>query len=63
MPIVNANSVDPVQTPRSVASYLGLHCLPVPLLWDARKKWVKILGGMANSSDPYLGLRFAYAIL
>ena len=24
-----ANSGDPNQTPRSVASYLGLHCLPV----------------------------------
>ena len=28
MPVVNANSVDPDQTPRSVASDLGLHCLP-----------------------------------
>ena len=28
-------SVDPDQTP-SVASDLGLHCLPKSLLWDAR---------------------------
>ena len=27
----NANSVDPDQTPRSVASDLGLHCLPMSL--------------------------------
>ena len=27
-----ANSGDPDQTPRSVASDLGLHCLPVALL-------------------------------
>ena len=37
-PVFNANSVDPDQTPqnqppRSAASDLGLHCLPVPLLW------------------------------
>ena len=28
-----ASSEDPDQTPRSVASDLGLHCLPVTLLW------------------------------
>ena len=33
---LNANSVNSDQTPRSVASDLGLHCLPVSLLWDAR---------------------------
>ena len=30
--VINANSVDPDQTPRSAASDLGLHCLPVFLL-------------------------------
>ena len=34
----NANSADPNQTPRSVASDLGLHCLAMSLLWDARLK-------------------------
>ena len=29
IPVVNSNSVDPDQTPRSAASDLGLHCLPV----------------------------------
>ena len=33
-------SVDPDQTPRSD---LGLHCLPISLLWDARHKWVYFL--------------------
>ena len=28
------------QTPRSAASDLGLHCLPISHLWDARLKWV-----------------------
>ena len=37
----NANSVDPDQTPRSAASNLGLHCLPMSLLWHIRLKWVK----------------------
>ena len=41
MPVVNANSVNPDQTPRSAASDLGLHCLPMSHLWDARHKWVK----------------------
>ena len=38
---LNENSVDPDQTPRSAASDLGRHCLPMLLLWDARLEWVK----------------------
>ena len=34
----NGNSVDPDQTPHSAASDLGLHCLPMSLLWDTRHK-------------------------
>ena len=34
-----ANSGDPDQTPRSSASYLGLHCLPVSLLRVSRLQW------------------------
>ena len=41
MPVVNANIVDPDQTPRSAASDLGLQCLPMSHLWDARHKNVK----------------------
>ena len=39
----NVNSVDLDQTPHSAASDLGLQCLPMSLLWDARHKWVNIL--------------------
>ena len=40
----NANSVDPDQMPRSATvSDLGLHCLTMSLLWDARHKWVNML--------------------
>ena len=34
-----ANSGDPDQTPRSVASDLGLHCLPVTRLGVSSLKW------------------------
>ena len=39
--VFNANSVDPDQMPHSAVSDLGLHCLPLSLLWDTRYKWVK----------------------
>ena len=42
MPVLNANSVDPDQTPRFVASDQGLHCLPMSLLWDVRHEWVNL---------------------
>ena len=31
IPIINANSVDPDQTPRSPTSQLSIHCLPMSL--------------------------------
>ena len=36
-----ANSGDPDQTPRSAASDLGLHCLPITLLRVSRIQWVR----------------------
>ena len=36
-----ANGGDPDQTPPSVASDLGLHCLPMSHKKDARHIWVK----------------------
>ena len=36
-----ASSGDPDQTPRSVASDLGLHCLPITFLRVSRLQWVK----------------------
>ena len=41
IPVFNANSVDPDQTPHAVASDMGLHYLPASFLWDTRHKWVK----------------------
>ena len=40
MDVFNANCMDPDQTPRSVASDLDPHCLPMSFLWDPRHKWV-----------------------
>ena len=37
---LNAKSLDSDQTPRSVESDLGLYCLTISLLWDARLKWI-----------------------
>ena len=38
--IINANNVDPDQMLHSATSDLGLHNLPMVLLWNARLKWV-----------------------
>ena len=38
-----ANSGDPDQMQRSVASDLGQHCLPITLLRVSRLQWVKIV--------------------
>ena len=40
---INANRVDPDQTPRSAASDLGLHCLSVSHLLDDRLELVKLV--------------------
>ena len=42
MPVVNAKGVDPDQTPRCAASDLGLQCLTMSHLLDARHKWVNV---------------------
>ena len=39
IPVLNAISAAPDQTPRSAASDLGLHCLLMSLLYDVRHKW------------------------
>ena len=43
IPKLNANSVDPDQTPRSAAPDLGLHCLQMFFLWGNRHKWFNAL--------------------
>ena len=40
IPVLKANSVDPDQMPHSAASDLGIHCLPMSLLWGTRHQWV-----------------------
>ena len=49
IPVFDANSEDPDQTPRSAASDLGRHCLPMSLLWDARHKWANGTGSARPS--------------
>ena len=41
-----ANSGDPDQMPHSVASDLGLHCLPINLLGVFRLQWVNTRLGL-----------------
>ena len=54
-----ANNEDPDQMPRSVASDLGLHCLPMSKKWDARRIWVT---GETDSVilKPHLTLRVSF---
>ena len=40
---LNANILDTGQRSHSAASDLGLHCLPMSILWDAKLKWVKLI--------------------
>ena len=40
---LNANIVDTGQRSLSSASDLGLHCLPMSILWDAKLKWIKLI--------------------
>ena len=51
MKIMQANSGDPDQTLHSVASDLGLHCLPMSHKKDARHTWVKKLKYFAISYE------------
>ena len=46
-----ADSEDPDQTPRSAASDLGLHCLPVSQKWDARLIWVNSVQQRESSQN------------
>ena len=51
-----ANSVHPDQTPHSGASVLGLHCLPMSLLWDTTvglnglKLWQTVMTQIRNAT-------------
>ena len=39
IPVVNAKQCRPWSDATFAASDLGLHCLPMSILWDARHKW------------------------
>ena len=43
IPTLDANSVDPDQTPRSMASDLGLHCLQRSHVWELDINGLKFL--------------------
>ena len=55
-----ANSRDPDQTPRSVASDLGLHCLPVTLLGVSRLQWVKCIPLIGSVLDRFTLLTYFF---
>ena len=47
-----ANSEDPDQTPRSAASDLGLHCLPITILGISRQQRVNnVQAGVTCKSE------------
>ena len=50
IPFLNANSVDPDQTPQNAASDQGLHCLLMFLLWGTRHRLVT----SAKSKEMYI---------
>ena len=49
-----ANSGDLDQTPHSVVSDLGLHCLPITLLGVFRLQWVQVLTTTTADDIIYL---------
>ena len=50
-----ANSGDSDQTPRSAASDLGLHCLPITLLRVSRLQWVNMHQSFETSAPTVPG--------
>ena len=53
IPVVNANSIHPDQTPHSVASILGLPCLTITFLEFSRLKWIEEI--VIIASKPHSG--------
>ena len=46
-----ANSGDPDQMLHSAASDLGLHCLPIILLWVSQLQWVNTIYNIPGSGQ------------
>ena len=67
--ILLANSEYPDQTPRSAASDLGLHCLPMSRKWDARLIWVNmhfvnaLAESFANRQPAFKSMGICYMYL
>ena len=61
--LLQANRGDPDHTPRSLASGLGLHCLPMSHKKDAMLLWVKIdIGVLYNWTATYENLSSGFPI-
>ena len=58
----NANNVDPDQILRSEASDLGLRCLQISLLWNARLKWVNLWGHVVLQASRISMYMLEYAM-
>ena len=58
IPVVNTNSVEPYQKPQTAATDMGIQCLPMLLLWDARHKWVNV----NNNKLLHLKLTYQYRL-
>ena len=57
-----ANSGDPDQMPHFAASDLGLHCLPISLLWVSGLKWVKLFSASLFKTRFLSELYYKYPI-
>ena len=61
--VLNGNSGTPDQTPRLAASDLGLHCLPMSFLCDARYELIKVILDVRRvSSESLLRIGIFYSI-
>ena len=60
MHILQANSAGPDQTQHSVASFLVLHCLPLPYKIDAGIKWKQYMIFISLSEDRNVEARMKY---
>ena len=56
---LSANNGDPDQTPRSVASDMGLHCLPFTIMGVSRLQWVKVF--LASKGPTFFRI-FTYIV-
>ena len=58
---LNANIVDTGQRSHSVASDLGLHYLPMSILWDSKLKWVKLIYFVSSEQIIMKSVKLQYS--